>query len=111
MEMWWIGVFADLWKLLVFLGLTFAVSLPLIYFAGFKDEGRSFRDVLDQAIDAMSAWICSTYPSVARPIIRQGGSGANVLIHAGRSRAPRGEYHAHTHYRCCSPAARRYHGV
>ena len=44
MEMWWIGIFADLWKLLLFLGPAFAVNLHLIYFAGFKDEGRTLRE-------------------------------------------------------------------
>jgi putative integral membrane protein (TIGR02587 family) len=60
MEMWWIGTFADLWKLIVFLGLAFAVNLHLIYFAGFKDEGRTLQDLLDQAVDAIAVGVVAS---------------------------------------------------
>jgi putative integral membrane protein (TIGR02587 family) len=60
MEMWWIGVFADLWKLLVLLGLAFVVNLHLIYFAGFKDEGHTLHAVLDQAVDAIAVGIVAS---------------------------------------------------
>ncbi|RJP74386.1 MAG: DUF2391 family protein [Candidatus Zixiibacteriota bacterium] len=38
MEMWWIGVYGDLWKLLLFLLLAFGINLNLAVFTGFKRE-------------------------------------------------------------------------
>lgn len=53
MEMWWIGTFAHLWKLLVFLGLTFLAGLGLTYLAGFKKE-HGFAAVVIQAINVVA---------------------------------------------------------
>lgn len=59
MEMWWIGTFAELWKLLVFLGLTFLLNAHLAYFTGFKEE-TTFRTSLGEAIDAMAVGVVSS---------------------------------------------------
>lgn len=58
METWWIGEYADLWKLVLFLGLAFVANLGLAYFAGFKRERTvSASQILDQAIDAVAVGI------------------------------------------------------
>ncbi|HEV2073516.1 MAG TPA: TIGR02587 family membrane protein [Thermomicrobiales bacterium] len=56
MEMWWIGQYADLWKLLVFLGLAFAANLGLTYAAGFKRRS-TFGTTVNQAVDAVAVGI------------------------------------------------------
>jgi len=48
MEMWWIGAYAELWKLLAFLA-----SLGLTCFAGFQKEGIVGSNV-DQATDTLT---------------------------------------------------------
>lgn len=56
MEMWWIGQYADLWKLLVFLGLAFIANLGLTYAAGFKRRS-TFGTTVNQAVDAVAVGI------------------------------------------------------
>jgi putative integral membrane protein (TIGR02587 family) len=56
MEMWWIGEYGDLWKLLVFLAVGFLVNLGLTYAAGFKRES-TFRSTFNQAVDAMAVGV------------------------------------------------------
>ncbi len=54
MEMWWIGTYADLWKLLVFLGAAFMVGLGLAHSGGtgFKRRKDLFG-ALEQAVDVV----------------------------------------------------------
>jgi putative integral membrane protein (TIGR02587 family) len=56
MEMWWIGEYAQLWKLLAFLALAFVANLGLNYVAGFKRES-SITDTLIQTIDVVAVGI------------------------------------------------------
>ena len=53
MEMWWIGAFTDLWKLLVFIGLALGVNFMLAHFAGFK-QGNSLGDNISEAFGAVA---------------------------------------------------------
>jgi putative integral membrane protein (TIGR02587 family) len=53
MEMWWIGEYASLWKLLLFLALAFGVNVMLAYFAGFKEE-TTLGANLAQAVEALA---------------------------------------------------------
>lgn len=58
MEMWCIGQHADLWKLLVFLGLAFVANLGLTYAAGFKRRS-TFGTTVNQAVDAVAVGIAA----------------------------------------------------
>jgi putative integral membrane protein (TIGR02587 family) len=51
MEMWWIGIYAEKWKLLAFLTLAFLANLGLSYFAGFKRQ-HSLDQIVAQAVEA-----------------------------------------------------------
>ncbi len=53
MEMWWLGEFVALWKMLLFLLVAFLVNVHLAYFAGFKQES-AFHTSVGQAIDALA---------------------------------------------------------
>ena len=53
MEMWWIGAFTDLWKLLLFIGLALGVNIMLSHFAGFE-EGNSLGDNISEAFRAVA---------------------------------------------------------
>lgn len=53
MEMWWIGTYTELWRLLVFLGLALAVNTMLAYMAGFKEENTVIAAIM-QAIEAVA---------------------------------------------------------
>ena len=55
MEMWWIGTTAELWKLMLFLGVAALVSLGLARSrsGGFKEESSRFAS-LEQAIDGVA---------------------------------------------------------
>jgi putative integral membrane protein (TIGR02587 family) len=58
MEMWWIGTYTELWRLLVFLVLGLAVNVMLAYLSGFKNEGESsWGDALRQAIEAVAVGV------------------------------------------------------
>ncbi len=56
MEMWWIGEYAQLWKLLAFLALAFVANLGLNYVAGFKRE-RSITETVIQTIEVVAVGI------------------------------------------------------
>jgi putative integral membrane protein (TIGR02587 family) len=55
MEMWWIGTTAELWKLMLFLGVAALVNLGLARTrsGGFKEETNRFAS-LEQAIDGVA---------------------------------------------------------
>ena len=55
MEMWWIGISADLWKMLVSLVGAFFISFGLAHSrtAGFKDKTDRFAS-LEQAVDVLA---------------------------------------------------------
>jgi uncharacterized membrane protein len=53
MEMWWIGTYSELWRLLIFLGLALMVNTVLSYMAGFKQENTFFAAIM-QAIEAVA---------------------------------------------------------
>lgn len=59
METWWIGEYADLWKLVVFLGLAFLANLGLLYFAGFKRSKTALgpAELLEEAIEAVAVGV------------------------------------------------------
>jgi putative integral membrane protein (TIGR02587 family) len=59
MEMWWIGTYADLWKLTALLVIALVSNVGLNYFAGFKLD-RSLPQVFDQAIDAMAVGVVAS---------------------------------------------------
>lgn len=59
MEMWWIGTYAELWKLLLFLGLSFLLNMHLAYFTGFKEK-TTFRSSVGEAVDAMAVGVVSS---------------------------------------------------
>lgn len=55
MEMWWIGTTAELWKLLLFLGLAVLISLGLARSrtGGFKEDTGLFATI-EQAVDGVA---------------------------------------------------------
>src|SRR5215203_6495231 len=55
MEMWWIGTTAELWKLLLFLGVAALITFGLARSrtGGFKEETSRFAS-LEQAVDGVS---------------------------------------------------------
>jgi putative integral membrane protein (TIGR02587 family) len=55
MEMWWIGTTTELWKLLLFLGFAFIISLALAYSraGGFKEDTGRFATI-EQAVDVVA---------------------------------------------------------
>jgi putative integral membrane protein (TIGR02587 family) len=55
MEMWWIGTTAELWKLMLFLGVAALISLGLARSrsGGFKEETSRFAS-LEQAVDGIA---------------------------------------------------------
>ena len=59
MEMWWIGAFTDLWKLLLFIGLALGVNIMLSHFAGFE-EGNSLGDNISEAFRAVAIGIIAS---------------------------------------------------
>lgn len=104
MEMWWIGAYAELWKLLVFLGLSFLLNVHLAYFAGFKEE-TTFSSSVGEAIDALAVGLVSSalilfalnriaagdpLDSILGKVVIQaiplsiGASAANALMHWGK---------------------------
>ena len=56
MEVWWLGTYSDLWKLLVMLAVAFLANLGLTYVSGFKRD-RTFAMSIDQAIDVVAVGI------------------------------------------------------
>lgn len=59
MEMWWIGSYAEPWKLVLLLGLTLAANLGLNYFAGFK-PGHGWGLAVEETIDAVAVGIVAS---------------------------------------------------
>ena len=53
MEMWWIGLYAEGWKLLTLLALALAANLGLASTVGFH-RGATLAHAIDQAVDAMA---------------------------------------------------------
>jgi putative integral membrane protein (TIGR02587 family) len=55
MEMWWVGTTAELWKLMLFLGVAALISLGLARSrsGGFKEETSRFAS-LEQAVDGVA---------------------------------------------------------
>lgn len=56
MEMWWLGEYAALWKLLAFLLVALAANFGFSYAAGFKRE-TSLGSALQQAVEALAVGI------------------------------------------------------
>lgn len=55
MEMWWIGTYVDLWKLIAFLVLALAVNVHFAFVAGFRaSRGVSVADGAFQAIETVA---------------------------------------------------------
>ena len=59
MEMWWIGLYVERWKLMAFLLLAFLANLGLNYFAGFERK-QGFDRALTQAIEALAIGIVAS---------------------------------------------------
>jgi putative integral membrane protein (TIGR02587 family) len=60
MEMWWIGMYASLWKLIAFLILTFVVTIGINFAVGFKKES-TFNSLFVQAVSTMAVGIVAAY--------------------------------------------------
>ena len=60
MEMWWIGMYADMWKLLVFLAIAFVADLGLNYFTGFRREKHSRWQAINQAVDVVAVGVVAS---------------------------------------------------
>lgn len=61
MEMWWIGTYADLWKLIVFLALTFLANVVLTYLAGFKPRREtSLIASIDESVDTLAVGVVAS---------------------------------------------------
>lgn len=56
MEMWWIGMYANTWKLLAFLLTAFLVNVHLCYFAGFRRQNCQpvFASAAQEALEAVT---------------------------------------------------------
>ncbi len=59
MEMWWIGQYADLWKLVAFLAIAFLANLGLAYFAGFE-QAAIFDTPVPQAVKAVAIGVVAS---------------------------------------------------
>lgn len=59
MEMWWIGSYAEPWKLVLLLGLTLAANLGLNYFAGFK-PGHGWHRAIEQTAIAVAVGVVAS---------------------------------------------------
>ncbi len=59
MEMWWIGTYVDLWRLLVLLAFTFATNFALSHIAGFKKQG-TLGETADQTVDSVAVGLVSS---------------------------------------------------
>jgi putative integral membrane protein (TIGR02587 family) len=53
MEMWWIGTYSELWRLLIFLALALAVNVMLSFLVGFEESNNKSR-AISQAIKAVA---------------------------------------------------------
>lgn len=59
MEMWWIGTYVELWRLLVLLGFALAANFALSHFAGFKKAG-TLGETADQTVDSVAVGVVSS---------------------------------------------------
>jgi putative integral membrane protein (TIGR02587 family) len=59
MEMWWIGLYADMWKLLTLLALALVANLGLAHTVGFH-RGGTLAHAVDQAIDAVAMGVLAS---------------------------------------------------
>jgi putative integral membrane protein (TIGR02587 family) len=59
MEMWWLGSFISIPKMLTLLGVALVVNFGLAHFAGFKRQS-TFRTNLDQTVDAVAVGLVSS---------------------------------------------------
>lgn len=57
MEMWWIGEYAALWKLLAFLLVALAANFGFSYAAGFKREEHTLGLALQEAVEAVAVGV------------------------------------------------------
>ena len=57
MEVWWIGIYGDRWKLVTFLGFALVANVGLTYVAGFKREENSLGACVSQAIEVVAVGI------------------------------------------------------
>ncbi|MDQ4078010.1 MAG: TIGR02587 family membrane protein, partial [Chloroflexota bacterium] len=53
MEMWWIGTYTDVWKLLLFLLLALAANTHLAYYSGFKERSGLLASIVE-AVEALA---------------------------------------------------------
>ena len=56
MEMWWIGEYANRWKVIAFLAIAVIANLGLNYAAGFKNK-RSIGVAIEETIDAVAVGV------------------------------------------------------
>jgi putative integral membrane protein (TIGR02587 family) len=59
MEMWWLGSFISIPKMLTLLGVALVVNFGLAHFAGFKRQS-TFRTNLDQTVDAVAVGLVAS---------------------------------------------------
>jgi putative integral membrane protein (TIGR02587 family) len=59
MEMWWIGKYAEPWKLAAFLGLAFLVGVLLVYFSDQEGETSLFTS-FGQSVEALAVGIIAS---------------------------------------------------
>ncbi|MGH2351176.1 MAG: TIGR02587 family membrane protein [Chloroflexota bacterium] len=111
MEMWWLGTYANIWRLLIVLAIALVLNLGLAYIAGFKKR-TGFGHKLDQAIDAVAVGVVSSFVvllvlnriSFTDPLdsmlgktilqalpLSLGASAANIVFSRGESREGNGE--------------------
>jgi putative integral membrane protein (TIGR02587 family) len=64
MEIWWIGMYAPLWKLLLFLIFAFLINVFIGYFAGFSDAQRGIRYVVFEATEALAIGLIAAFISL-----------------------------------------------
>lgn len=56
MEMWWIGEYANRWKIIAFLAIAILANLGLNYVAGFKHK-RSIGTAIEETVDTVAVGI------------------------------------------------------
>ncbi len=59
MEMWWIGMYVDLWKLLLFIAIAFFVGVTLIYFSTPQNK-RDLPGSFMQTVNSVAVGILSS---------------------------------------------------
>lgn len=64
MEVWWIGMYAPLWKLFLFLVFAFLINVFIGYFAGFSDAQRGLWYVVSEAVEALAIGLIAALVSL-----------------------------------------------